>query len=256
MSSALLDFLSQQNLTRLGVHAIFQIPFAVFVRLVRAAPILSFFYVSIREDLEDASTNIIPPRDPLQCLNMESQSVCTLFGRPQFAPYTGTLRRLSFLPEEDRTGRVLFSACRTLEHVRLFSYDPVIPLPQLPALRSAEVCIPFFERTGLAFLPTLIGLLHASPQLTVLTITFVPIFVPYSPLPGVLDRALMGTLSHELAVHANSPRLCWRLDISGAGGDVFFSDFSLMVRRGMPQLLAQKRLAIEAYQQPSINRFQ
>lgn len=133
--------------------------------------------------------------------------------------------------------------------------DPVIPLPQLPALRSAEVCIPFFERTSLAFLPTLIGLLHASPQLAVLTITFVPILVPYSPLPGVLDRALMGTLSHELAVHANSPRLCWRLDISGAGGDVFFSDFSLMVRRGMPQLLAQKRLAIEAYQQPPINRY-
>ncbi|KAJ7453751.1 hypothetical protein FB451DRAFT_1408633 [Mycena latifolia] len=126
----------------------------------------------------------------------------------------------------------------------------------IPSTLEPEKAIKFYLDSGdcltVWFLNTLTGILTptGSPLLAEITVTFYPI--RNHQRPYLLDADLMDTLGITLAAHPSAPRLRWRLDFHGDEDDgaQHFATFAEAVRRGMPKMQAEGRLALEMYVNP------
>ncbi|KAJ7453749.1 hypothetical protein FB451DRAFT_1519093 [Mycena latifolia] len=123
-------------------------------------------------------------------------------------------------------------------------------LPRLPALRAIKFYLDAGDSLTVWFPNTLARILAptGSPLLAEITVTFYPI--RDHQCPYLLDTDLMDTLYITLAAHPSPPRLRWRLDFHVDNGGQDFATFAEAVRRGMPKMQAEGRLALEAYVNP------
>ncbi|KAJ7144549.1 hypothetical protein C8R44DRAFT_846292 [Mycena epipterygia] len=249
-----LDFVSRQVLRELHVHAL-DIPPAVVLRFVTAAPVVSFFYVNVLAT-DEASLLLCPPANTLDKLFLEadSEGVCDVLAHPQCTSYTTQLRCLSVKAYYPQASTIIQSAARTLQNIRLDCAGPAehwsLPLPALPALRCAEVKLPFHDRAVPSF-SAIVMHLFSAPYLAEFTVVFYPIALGYYPPPHLIEPALLTWIDDTAAAAPARPRIRWRVDfkIQGSARDVHFTDFVEMLHRGMPRTRASGQLVVEAYVQ-------
>ncbi|KAJ6619722.1 hypothetical protein B0H10DRAFT_1142934 [Mycena sp. CBHHK59/15] len=274
-SSTFLDFIARQALRELHVISIQDIPLPAFVRLITAAPLLSFSLVSIKDSVEHPPT-IVPANgsaiDKL-ILDTNALSVSDYLVRPEFTPYTATLRHLGTISNDVNNNKLIFSSARTLQHLRLYFPGPqaaAIRLPSLPALQSLELSTAY-RFHGLAWLlSTIYSVVNrtTTPLLTELILTFfpgapripcsLPQNIPHHCLANcqtaayrsdttgpVPDPVFLNALDATLAEHPAGPSVRWRLTC--VDDDIPFADFMSAVQRGMPTADAKGRLVVQQY---------
>ncbi|KAJ7144518.1 hypothetical protein C8R44DRAFT_865429 [Mycena epipterygia] len=243
------EFVSRQVLRELHVHAL-DIPPALVLRFVTAAPVVSFFFVNVLAT--DEAPLLVPSSSHTLhklLLEADSQDICDVLAHPQCTSYTTQLRCLSIRAYYPHAISIIQSAATTLQNIRLDCAGPAepwsLPLPALPALHSAELSLTFRDRVAPWFSAIVMCLLSA-PCLAELTVVFSPIALGYYRPP---HAALLPGIDDSAAAAPARPRIRWRVDfnIHGSARDVYFTDFVRMLHRGMPRTLASGQLVVEEY---------
>ncbi|KAF7366171.1 hypothetical protein MVEN_00494100 [Mycena venus] len=240
-SSIFLDFIARQALRELHVTSMEDIPPPAFVRLITAAPLLSFSFVSIKDSVEH-SPMIVPANGSAiktLILDTEALTVSKYLVRSEFTPYIATLRHLGTISDDVNNNKLISSSTRTLHHLRLYFPGPqaaAIRLPSLPALQSLELSTAYRFHGQAWFLSTIYSVVNrtTTPLLTELILTLFPMApripcsqpknIPHHCLANcqtaayrsdttgsVPDPVFLNALDATLAEHPAGPSVRWRL---------------------------------------------
>ncbi|KAJ6571473.1 hypothetical protein B0H19DRAFT_1130051 [Mycena capillaripes] len=238
--SVLLDFLARQPLRDLHVLALLRVPLPAFFHLLRAAPTIYFFDVSIAGDPGDLPA--LPPPHPSSMtrlgLAVRCQTICKLLARPQLAFYTAALRHLEVRLDNSYVhGRALIcSSAHTLSrlHFNCRAASTVFPddtLSYLPVLRYIEFRIELCAYTNPWFANVILAILvpNAAPALAELVVTF-PVQIIESDLPPGISSNLLHALDAGLVAHPAAPSITWRLDLLDEDHHPDLTDFVASIR--------------------------
>ncbi|KAJ7469248.1 hypothetical protein FB451DRAFT_1256193 [Mycena latifolia] len=252
-ASSLLNFIERQPLHELHLDGIEELPMAVFLRLVAAAPILSFYFVSVKADEDLLPISPHPLAIEHLILATRSEDICTIFACPDSRLDVMSLRRLSIMAHYTHAEAFIRGASLTLQSLRLYCDVPGKPLalslPSLPILHSLELVLDFADHAAPWFIETLVRVLTptTSPVLAEITVTFSPILLGFGVRSYLLGPELMAPLDNALAAHSASPRMHWRVRFPTAKGAHHFADFVRATERGMPKVHGVGCLTFEAY---------
>ncbi|KAJ7486588.1 hypothetical protein FB451DRAFT_1553874 [Mycena latifolia] len=263
LSSALFAFISGQKFCSLTVRGLDNIPDAVLLSLITAAPRLWFNSIHVYEDSDTHSNHLILPSsinspsiDRL-ILSDTTDNVCTFF---QSAAHRTKLSWLS-VPLEIHL-RWLPEAASTLEHFRLECFLTAsktsfrvgsFHFPTFSSLRSFEIAMSFYFRNYRPHRWWLDAvsqiLLSANPS------TFETIIISYvndgtfpliSPSPDPVYDPLLMELEQLLLAHPAAPCLQWW--IAEEDGKTDFTGLDIVVREKMPRLHAAGRVVGQKYE--------
>ncbi|KAJ6558082.1 hypothetical protein B0H19DRAFT_128220 [Mycena capillaripes] len=257
LPSPVLEFLARQPLRELHVMSVENIPLSSFCRLLNVAPTVFFLRVSISEEsLGDFSAVNPPQAGPTVTelrLKENTQTICEVLARPQFAFYIAALHHLEIsvdLKGYARANALLHTVAHTLQRVQFncLAIDPALPVlphPPLSVLRRLEFTLDRYDCDEEWVRPTILPLLAptAMPVLADLVITLYCLMTDSlsTPLQG-LDPGLLAALDDGLVAHPASPVITWRIQIPV--GDTLFAT---VVRRAMSKVAAEGRFVLETY---------
>ncbi|KAF7345334.1 hypothetical protein MSAN_01910300 [Mycena sanguinolenta] len=221
---ALLDFLLRQPLCELHVSSAVQVAPATILRLLTAAPVISFSEVYIEKHSK------------------------ALLDRAQYTPIVEDL----FVDSDAREVYEIVvqseSLANTLRRLSIEYLDPRRPgmtIPPLPLLHSFQFSL-LFLNNGKRWLSDLIlSVMSTSPLLADIVISFL-----VNKRVGVRPSGALETLDAALAVHPMRPTILWRLHFtSNVDENVrteIFDKFTVGVQIGMPRSRGEKRLVLES----------
>ncbi|KAJ7068841.1 hypothetical protein C8F01DRAFT_624437 [Mycena amicta] len=261
---SVLDILrTHGTMSQLGFHRVHGIPLDVMRRVFTSAPSLTFRDATSVEDSSSPSllsVGSLPGRGLFETLQVGvCPTVTALLLRPEFAPYTNSLRNLSFYAEKQSEGSnfaLCFLATQTLQCIELIfpyktlAHDPASMLPShLPSLRRLLLTL-----HNNRFFPTwkppyfLLSLLSPSnaPVLTdiALELSFSPPHaIPVDGYTGIiLASPLMEMLDTAFVGHPALERVHWSVLFPPK---VKLDTFSAALHRALPKSSARGLLLIE-----------
>ncbi|KAJ7862261.1 hypothetical protein B0H14DRAFT_3444828 [Mycena olivaceomarginata] len=188
LASYFLDLFARQPLQKLQLLSILEIPVAVFLQLLGAAPMVLLSALSIKDGLDDFPADIpivSTPESLLLELEFEfgtRSPVSATLARSELAPYLQNVRRLGIRPHWPHSLKILTLTVLTIQHLRLHCHSTTptslhddvllnsfpdvstIALPPLPALTSVEFVLTADQQKE-PWLIEAIGTSHPAPVL-------------------------------------------------------------------------------------------
>ncbi|KAJ6493222.1 hypothetical protein C8R45DRAFT_1136250 [Mycena sanguinolenta] len=248
LSEALLDFVSQRNLHRLGVRCISALSGEALVILLESTRSLSFWQVTVQQKgVPHSPSSHVPSIVQDLALHYGCRDLFTMLSYPYFRPYISTLRRVCFNPKDEYVRTIVGPAADTLEHIQFMcndrlGWDSPISLPPLRSLRIIEFTISLLYSRLPFLLDTISALLdsHASRSFQEIVMTF--------PAHQRIPKDLMTSLDRALVAHPAGPCIRWRMDFETWNGATLFTRFENTLKIGLPETHALGRLVVEEYQ--------
>ncbi|KAF7365066.1 hypothetical protein MVEN_00377800 [Mycena venus] len=254
--SALLDFLTREPLRELHVVYIDQVSANVVLRMLTTAPIVSFFDVTVPEDLGHDPVPDMPQHPPkVQDLILnENESTHLLLSQPQSKSYTQLLlRRLSFDTRHDPSSRLICAIADTLQYIRfnIYRLEEAIPtpIPLLPMLTVVEFLLGFNILATPSFSDLILDVVRMSPQLAIITI-----YAAFEELEDelVTNVTQLPVWDAVISAHPVRPTMQWCLTFpftfwNRSERAEPLAEFAEPIRRGMPNLQEEGRLVFDKY---------
>ncbi|KAJ7754169.1 hypothetical protein DFH07DRAFT_823277 [Mycena maculata] len=250
---ALFEFILRSDLTKLHVLFVSELPIPALAVLVSSAPQVSFYNVGVDTNGYDGASLAGKQSNSKlqQLLVLQSDGVCDVLGRPQFAPSRANLRRLSVRSADvDISVGIFFATANTLEHIG-FHYRPynvvLDHLPYLPVLRSVDIPMESSSAHKQHLIDSVASIVVSRPP------CLEEIIITYrlqSFHTAFLRSETVAALDAVLGSDATAPRIRWRLSF-GWGNDIQTSnrlaDFAALVRVEMPTLYRRGKVTCERY---------
>ncbi|KAJ7438094.1 hypothetical protein B0H11DRAFT_2105644 [Mycena galericulata] len=257
ISEAIIAFISHHILTEVHVWDV-ALRSDVVCLLVSRVPKLSFIHMEVHGDLDFPFFAMMRTTGPSSLeTGSGSDSICDFLSAPHFTSYTSSLRRLSVVPYQPHSNRLLMVASSRLEYVHfngwgLVSGRTISPLPSLPSLRFVSIEVSFLYRSRSWFSTLLSSILDSSPMtLQEVAVMCYPIQWGAQLLRKPLKPEIMTALDAQLATtHLARPclRLCYDLHLlAKSEEDSLFPPFVTKIVQGMPRIYEQGRLVVEKY---------
>ncbi|KAJ6457358.1 hypothetical protein C8R45DRAFT_1033470 [Mycena sanguinolenta] len=240
--SALVEFLLRQPLRELNVLYWEGVPPTTALRLLTAAPMVSFFSVYVNRDplLSSDPLQLTPKLEEL-FVGYGARGIYELLAQPQFKHCTSTLRRLS----------VDYLHSGSVSPLAQFVPDIQSTSPEFPSLSFIEASLWFRDIATSWFSETISSLANMSPILADISISFFPLN-NQDVTHAVVADGVLAALDVAIAAHPGHPLIRWRFDFPAYFDDEgaragFFAKFTGSVQSGMPRTHGERRIVVEKY---------
>ncbi|KAJ7471575.1 hypothetical protein B0H11DRAFT_2039137 [Mycena galericulata] len=255
ISEAIIAFMSHHYLTEVHVWDV-ALRSDVVSLLVSRVPKLSFIHTEVHGDSDFPLFAMTRTTGPSSLeTGSGSDSICDFLSAPHFTSYTSSLRRLSVVPYQPHSTRLLMVASSRLEYVHfnglgLASGYTISPLPSMPSLRFISIGFSFLDRNR-SWLSIILSSILDLGSTTLEEIVIYNYPVLWSSLPRApLTPHRMTSLDTRLATHLARPclRLCYDLHkLDESQQESLFPPLTANILRAMPKIHEQGRLVVEKY---------
>ncbi|KAJ7438088.1 hypothetical protein B0H11DRAFT_594033 [Mycena galericulata] len=255
ISETITAYMSHHDLAEVHVRDVALSPDVVSL-LVSRTPKLTFIHTEVHGDSDIPFFSMTRTSGPSSLeIGSGSDSLCGFLSSPHFTQYTESLRRLSIVPYQLHSTRLLMVVSSRLEYVHfnglgLRSRYTISPLPSMPSLRFVSIAVLFMDRHRSWFPVILSSILDSSST----TLEEILIFTCNYPgqraslLREPLNPGIMTSLDNRLATHLVRPRLrlCYDLHtLSESQQESLFPPLTENILQGMPRIHEQGRLVVE-----------
>ncbi|KAF7324264.1 hypothetical protein MVEN_02651700 [Mycena venus] len=249
VTAAIAEFFYRKNLTQLYVLWM-SLPKAVLTLLLNAAPTVTLLDASV--EFTTSATPVISDTPlPLTVRNfllLSSPAIAEALSGFEFRPYVASIQKLWWKPNAKFSDKLISVLAPKLKHIRVqyedqndkdeFDMLPILSLPPLPALESAELPLTNDDPQNIE---NICSISRAAPG------TLREISVMCSPT-DLLPSEFLEDLDSALAVCVIIPWIRWRVDLKGAKraeGELSGVVFASAVKQGMPKLHKQGKVIFE-----------
>ncbi|KAF7340993.1 hypothetical protein MSAN_02084700 [Mycena sanguinolenta] len=200
--SALVEFLMRQPLRELNVLYWEGVPPTTILRLLTAAPMVSFFSVYVNRDPLHPSDHLqLTPKLEELFVGYGARGIYELLAQPQFELCASTLRRLS----------VDYLHSGSVSPLAQFVSDIQFIPPEFPLLCFVEASLWFRDITTPWFSETISLLASTSAILADISISFFPLNHE-DVAHAIIPDGVMAALDVAIAAHPGRPVIRWRFD--------------------------------------------